>query len=88
MEITPRKPWIHEAMIKKQEERIAKTTKIKEHRRPNNQLRRETDRAKEVHMQEICEELMELQKKGRYNIMYPKAQQLGGRTSKAIRLWN
>jgi hypothetical protein len=51
MEIAPRKPWITEALIKKMKERrIAKTTNIKEYRRFNNQLRRETDRAKEVYM--------------------------------------
>ena len=33
-------------------------------------------------MEEICEEIMDLQKKGRYDLMYQKAQQL---TSKAIR---
>ena len=71
MEIAPREPWITEAMIKKMEERrIAKTTNIKEYRRLNNQLRRETDRAKEVYMEEICEEIMDLQKKGRYDLMY------------------
>ena len=76
MEIAPRKPWITEAMIKKMEERrIAKTTNIKENRRLNNQLRRETDRAKEVYMEEICKEIMDLQKKGRYDLMYQKAQQ-------------
>ena len=85
MEIAPRKPWITKAMIKKMEEiRIAKTTNVKEHRRLNNQLRRETDRAK-VHMGEICQEIMDLQEKGSYDIMYQKAQQFGGRTSKAIR---
>ena len=46
MEIAPRKPWITEEMIKKMEERrIAKTTNIKEYRRLNNQLRRETDKS-------------------------------------------
>ena len=50
-EIAPRKPWITEAMIKKMEERrIAKTANIKEYRRLNNQLRRETDRAKVVNL--------------------------------------
>ena len=89
MEIAPRKPWITEAMIKKMEERrIAKTTVVKEYRRLDNQLRRETDRAKEVYMEEICEEIMDLQKKGRYDLMHQKAQQLGGRTSKAIQTWN
>jgi hypothetical protein len=73
-------------MIKKMEERrIAKTTNIKEYRRLNNQLRKETDRAKEVYMKEICEEIMDIQKKGSYDLMYQNAQQLGGRTSKAIR---
>ena len=36
-------------------------------------------------MEEICEEIMDLLEKGRYELMYQKAQQLGGRTSKAIR---
>jgi hypothetical protein len=36
-------------------------------------------------MEETCEEIMNLQKKGRNDIMYQKAQQLGGRTSNAIR---
>ena len=86
MEIASRKPWITEAMIKKMEERrIAKTTNIKDYRKLKNQLRRETGRAKEVYMQKLCEEIMDLQKKGRYDLMYQKAQQLGGRTSKAIR---
>jgi len=87
-EIAPRKPWITEAMIKKMEERrIAKSTNIKEYRRLNNQLRRETDRTKEVYMEEMCKEIMDLQKKGRYDLMYQKAQKLGGRTSKAIRMF-
>ena len=53
----------------------------------NNQPRRETDRAKEVYMEEICEEIMDLLKKGRYDLMYQKVQQLGGRTSKVIRMF-
>ena len=60
-------------MIKKMEKRrIEKTTNIKEYRKHNNQLRRETDRAKEIYMEEICEEIMDLQKKGRYDVMYQK----------------
>jgi hypothetical protein len=72
-------------MIKKIEKRsTAKSTNVKEYRRLNNQLKRETDRAKEVYMEEICEEIIDLQKKGRYDLVYQKAQQLRGRTSKAI----
>ena len=71
-------------MIKKMEQRrIAKTTNVKECRRLNNQLRRETDRAKEVYMEQICLEIMDLQKKGRYDLMYQNAQQLGERPIKA-----
>ena len=56
MKIAPRKPWITEAMVKKLEEnRIAKTTNIKEYRRLSNQLRKETGKAKKVYMEEICE---------------------------------
>jgi len=47
-------------------------------------MRRETVRAKEVYMEEICKEIMDLQKKGRYDLMYQKAKQLGERTSNAI----
>jgi hypothetical protein len=36
-------------------------------------------------MKEICEEIMDLQKKGRYDLMYQKTKRLGGRTSQAIR---
>ena len=35
-------------------------------------------------MEEIFEEIMDLQKKGRYDLMHQKAQQLDGRTGKAI----
>ena len=76
MEIAPRKPWISEAMNKKMEERRkGKTTNVTKYRRLNNQLR-ETDRAKEVYMEEICEEKMDLQKEGKYDVLYQKAEQL------------
>ena len=46
-------------MINKMEgRRKAKTTKVKEWRRLNNPLRRETDRAKEVYMEEICDQII------------------------------
>jgi hypothetical protein len=50
----------------------------------NNQLRRKTDRAKELYMEETCDEIMNLQRIGRY-LMYPKAQKLGRRTTKTIK---
>ena len=59
-----------------------KSKNNKKYRKLNNQLRIETDRAKEVYMKEICKEIIDLLKKGRYDLMYQKTQQLGGRTSK------
>jgi hypothetical protein len=53
-----------------EERRIAKTTNVKGYRKLNNQLRRETDRTKDVYMEEICEEILDLQKKGRYDLIY------------------
>jgi len=46
-----------------EERKIAKTTNVKEYRRLNNQLKREIDRAKEVHMEDICEEIMTFRRK-------------------------
>ena len=51
----------------------AKITNVKEYKRINNQLRRETDRAKEVYKEEICDKIMDFQRKGRYDFMYQKA---------------
>jgi hypothetical protein len=48
----------------KEKIRKTKTTNIKEYRRLNNQLRRETDRTKEVYMKEICDKIIDLQRKG------------------------
>jgi len=60
-------------MIKKwREKRKAKTTNVKECRRLSNQLRREIDRDTEVYVEEICEEIMDLQKKGRYDLGYQR----------------
>ena len=75
MEITPRKLWITEAMIKKMEKRRkAKTTNVNEYKGLNNQLRRETGTAKKVYMEEIFEDILDLQKKGRCDLMNQKAQ--------------
>ena len=40
-------------------------------------------------MEEICEEIVDFQKKGRYDLMSQKAQQLGRTARKAIgMIWN
>ena len=45
-----------------EESRIAKITNVEENRNINSKLRRETDRAKDVYMEETCEEIIDLQK--------------------------
>ena len=42
-----------------EERRNEKTTNIKEYRRLNNLLRRETDVVKEVYVREICDKIMD-----------------------------
>jgi hypothetical protein len=49
-----------------------KTRNTKEYRKLNNQLRWETDRDKDIYMEEICDEIMDLQGNGRYDLMYQK----------------
>ena len=50
-------------------------------------LRRETNKVKEVYVKEICDEIMDLQRKGRFYLIYKKAQQLGRISSKTIRTY-
>ena len=35
-----------------------KNTEVKEYERPNNTLKKVTDKTKELHMKEICDEIM------------------------------
>jgi len=46
-----------------------RNNKVKQYRKLNNQLTRGSDRPKEVYMEEIREEMMDHQKKGRYALM-------------------
>ena len=40
------------------------------YRKLNNRLRRETNNAKEERMMQKCEEIEDLERKGRYDLMY------------------
>ena len=46
--------------------------------------RRETERANEVYIEDICDDTIDLQRKGRTDLMYQKAQQLVGITTVTI----
>jgi hypothetical protein len=81
-----KKPWITTEMMKKMEERRRyKNTNIEKYKKLNNELRRETDKAKEKYLEEACEEIMELNRKGRYDIMYQKTREMGWMENKGIR---
>ncbi|KDR19616.1 hypothetical protein L798_06492 [Zootermopsis nevadensis] len=55
------------------------------YRRLNNELRRETDKAREDYINEVCDEIMTLQRIGRYDLMYAKAKELGWKENTRIR---
>src|SRR6218665_4087207 len=71
----PCKPWVTTGMIQEIEERRKwkhqSTDEAKsEYRRLNNKLRKTTDKAREKWWEEQCEDLEELQAKGRHDAVY------------------
>ena len=46
------------------------------YRKLNNKLRRETNKAKEEWMKQKCEEIKELERKGRYDLIYREVKRL------------
>ena len=84
---TARKPWITHEMIEKMEERrrwknVPSTDGKQAYRRLNNELRRETDKAKEKWWKEECENLEEMAKRGRTDLVYAKVKKLTVRDEK------
>ena len=49
----------------------------------NNLLRRETDKAKQKWLEQQCEEIEELDKRGRSDLMYIRAKEMGKKYKKA-----
>ena len=85
MEKTAKKPWVTAEMLKKMEERRKyKNTNPEKYRKLKNELRRETDKAKEQYLEQACNEIMDLQRKGRYNMMYQKAREMGWMENKGV----
>src|SRR6218665_1769165 len=77
----PKKQWITDGMIKKMDERRKwKNVKTQEgkkkYRELNNQLRRETDKAREDWWREQCQELEEMDKRGRSDLMYARVKEV------------
>jgi len=76
-----KKPWINEAMLQKMEERrkwkrVNTDEGKRMYRKLNNELRRETDHARELYWEEQCNELEELDKKGEMDKLYQKVKAL------------
>src|SRR5215470_10426065 len=79
--VTAKKPWVTQEMLKKMEEwRKFKSGNTesgrKMYRRLNNELRRETERAREIWWENECRELEELNRRGRSDIVYAKVKKL------------
>src|SRR6218665_3756491 len=77
----PKKQWITDGMIKKMDERRKwKNVKTQEgkkkYRELNNQLRWETDKAREDWWREQCKELKEMDKGGRSDLMYARVKEV------------
>jgi len=56
----------------------------KNYRRLRNELKRATDNAKNEYLENICNEIMEFQRTGRYDLMYMKTKELGWKEPQGI----
>ena len=82
-----KKPWVSEKMIEKMDERrrwknVGNDNGLKRYKQLNNELRRETDKARENWWKEECDNLEEMDKKGRSDLMYAKVKEIT-RTAKS-----
>jgi len=84
-----RKPWITQEMISKMDERrklknVNTEEGRKNYRRLRNELKRATDNAKKEYLEKVCNEIMEFQRTGRYDLMYMKTKELGWKDTQGI----
>ena len=84
-----RKPWTTQKMISKMDERrkwknVNTEQGRKNYQRLRNELKRATDNAKNEYLENICQEIMEFQRTGRYDLMYMKTIELGWQETQGI----
>jgi len=84
-----RKPRITQEMISKTDERrkwknVNTEEGKKNYSRLRNGLKRATDKAKKENLENICNKIMELQRTGRYYLMYMKTKELGWKETQGI----
>lgn len=64
-------------MLKKMDERRKyKNTDLRMYRKLNNELRRETQKAKAKYMENTCNRIVEHQKQGRYDLMFEATKEM------------
>jgi exonuclease III len=79
--VKARKPWVSEKMIEKMDERRKWKSVNNEmgrlkYRKLNNELRRETEKARQQWLESECEAIEDLEKRGRYDLMYRKVKEI------------
>jgi hypothetical protein len=84
-----RKLWITQEMISKIDERrrlknVNTEEDKKKYRRLRNKLKRTTDNAKKEYFENTCNEIIEFQRTGRYDLMYMKTKELGWKETQGI----
>ena len=83
-----RKPRITQEMISKMDEgrkwKNVNTEGRRNYRRLRNELKRATGNAKKEYLENICNEIMEFQRTGRYDLMYMKTKELGWKETQGI----
>ena len=85
-----KKPWVTELMLQKMGERRKWKSKRTEegqvkYRQLNNELRRETEKARAEWWERECEEMEELDRSGRSDVVYAKVKKLTRKSGKAVR---
>jgi hypothetical protein len=81
--VTAKKPWVSEGMLRKMDERrkwknIPTEEGQQKYKQLNNELRRETDKAREEWWKEECEDLEKMDRMGRSDMLYNRVRKLTG----------
>jgi len=84
-----RKPWITQEVISKTDERrkwknVNTEEGMRNYRRLMNELKRATEKTRKEYLENLCNEIMELQRTGRYYLMYMKTNELVWKETQAI----
>jgi hypothetical protein len=84
-----RKPWITQEMISKMDEQrkwknVNNEEGRKNYRRLRNELKGATDNAKKESLESMCDEIIEFQRTGCYDLMYMKTKELSWKENHGI----